>query len=121
MRGDTLQDAAREHVVQRQCLQMHVADVAVADGQGTGAGLQGLPVRAVVQVAQFATDEVAAADRALAVDRDDGLTRAAGQPCGAVRVAAVGEQGVEIGPPGGLVVGVRVALRGVHPQVDPGR
>src|SRR5687767_958259 len=48
-RGDPLQDAAREDVVQGQRAQVHVADVAVAGGVGAGAGAQAGPPRPVVQ------------------------------------------------------------------------
>lgn len=87
---------------------------------GQGARGECGPVRAVVEVAQLGADEVAAADRAVAVHGDDRLARTARQPGRAVRVAAVREQRVDGRPDGGLLVRVRVALRRVDPQVDMG-
>ena len=71
--ADALQHPAGEHVVQRQPLQVHVPDVAVADGVGARPRSQRGQVRAVVEVAQRLGDEVAAAHRAVAVDRDHRL------------------------------------------------
>ena len=78
--GDALQHPAGEHVVQRQPLQVHVPDVAVARGVRARSRSQRGQIGPVVQVAQRLGDEVAPAHGAVAVDRDHRLAGPAPWP-----------------------------------------
>ena len=76
---DPLQDPAGEDVVEAERFEVDVADVAVAHRDRAGPGAQRGAERAVVEVAEHLGDEMAAADRAVAVDGDHAVARAAGQ------------------------------------------
>src|SRR5882672_11966202 len=73
-----LEQAGREHLAELQVVEVDVADVAVAVDVRTRARHEARFPAGLVEVTDRLGDEVAAAHRAVAVDRDRALAGAAG-------------------------------------------